>query len=180
MGTFHCTQNPNIDEKCLEKSIIKIGDSIYLKMDSIEELASVIKFWDDTKRKKAMDELRKSMEEDEARKFDDAIKSIRVCAGDIHTVKRPSMQTVFNSLSPKEVEETLFDHEASLCDHEDRLSHLEEELAKLEKAVMDIPKTMGKITDKMMEANMGDKDKDLKSFSMNFYWNYDDQGEDED
>lgn len=55
-----------------------------------------------------------------------------------------------------------------------------ERLDKLEKAVSDIPKTMGKITEKMMEANMGDKDKDLKSFSVNMYWNYDDSEDEED
>lgn len=55
-----------------------------------------------------------------------------------------------------------------------------ERLDKLEKAVMDIPKTMVGIVTQMMEANMGDKDKDLSSFSVNLYWNYDSQGEDED
>lgn len=194
----------------------------------------------------------------------------------IPPVKRPSARTVFSSLSPEDVEETLFDHEARLnhvdeCmakleklerEYKERLKDIDERLEilynngydkngisridnleksideisnavakqydnkinqicaelmalrdgtcvylkskiknmdeqleliyndihdengrnridKLEKVVTDIPKTMGKITEKM-EANDDDKDKDLSSFSVNLYWNYDSQGEDED
>lgn len=66
MGTFNYNRSSNIDEKCLERKIIKVGDSIYLKIESVDQLASVIKFLDDSKLEKAMNELRESMKEDEA------------------------------------------------------------------------------------------------------------------
>lgn len=158
----------------MEKNIIKVGDSLYLKMDSMEQLSAIVKFLDDAKLKKAANELRESMKKDEEPKYNwddwkNGLPSQPLAKHNIH----------FNSITPKEVEENLFNHEASLCDHEDRLSRLEEDIAKLEKAVVDIPKTMSEITAKMMDAN-DDKDKELKSFSVNLYWNYDDQGEDED
>ena len=159
----------------MKNDIIKVGDSLYMKVDSIDQLSAIVKFLDDAKLKKAMEELRESMKKDAEPKYNwddwkNGLPSQPLAKQNIH----------FNSITPKEVEENLFDHEASLCDHEDRLSRLEEDIPKLEKAVMDIPKTLGKVTEKMLEANMGDKDKDLKSFSMNLYWNYDDSEDEED
>lgn len=93
-----------------------------------------------------------------------------------------ALDRIFDAITDDDVPESII-HEVHGCLNRihDVLSDTEiERLDKLEKAVADIPKTMGKITEKMMEANMGDKDKDLKSFSVNMYWNYDDSEDEED
>lgn len=214
----------------MKNDIIKVGDSLYLKMDSMEQLSAIVKFLDDAKLKKAANELLESMKKDEEPKdvadkfekpFDDVL---RAYVGSRHDEncwiygrketlsklvkdcfeanlafenkkKIEELEKQLNELCDadksrgdiqnvdklvKQLTDELDDTDRMVFDHEDRLNRLEEDIAKLEKAVADIPKTMGKITAKMMEANMGKDDKDLKSFSINMYWNYDDSEDEED